>query len=397
MAEYHVFTPEQAMRFADEHSNLFGDHSKLTATPLNEGKLNAVYRIANDKGTSLIVKQALPFTRSKDDNWPLNTDRARIEAEVLRLHARFCAEHTVEVRHFAAEYAAILMEDLKQYQILRTVLLQAKPMPHLASQMASYLAKTLFYTSDFVLTGPAKKAALCQFNNPDTCLITEDLCFTDPYCNHERNLIHSPTLEQARALWQDEALQAEVASLKADFLAKPQALIHGDLHTGSIFINDNNCKVFDAEFGFYGPMGFDIGMLLGNLCLNYIGSVGFITEHAERQAHQHYVRGQIAELWQQFAEQFTQLMQSDTQDPMLQNTLYQQHFLQQVFADSLGYAGCELIRRSVGMQHVADLQQISDKQLQANCEIQAIILGKKLILQRHSLQNMEQVLNLLPI
>lgn len=44
-----------------------------------------------------------------------------------------------------------------------------------------------------------------------------------------------------------------------------QALIHGDLHSGSIFINEKGIKVIDPEFAFYGPMGYDIGNVIGNL------------------------------------------------------------------------------------------------------------------------------------
>lgn len=394
MTAYHIFTTEHARHFADKYSELFSDHSKLTATEFGDGNLNLVFRVANDKGASLIVKQALPYARCVGESWPLSTDRARIEAEVLQLHARFCPEHTVEVLHFERELSAILMEDLKQYEILRTALIKGKHFSHLAGQMAQYLAHTLFYTSDFVLTGPAKKAAVAQFINPDLCLITEDLFFTDPYCNHERNNIHSLILPRARELWQDEALQAEVAALKADFLSKPQALLHGDVHSGSIFINDENCKVIDAEFGFYGPIGFDVGSLIGNLLLNYVASPGLFTAQQHSASQQQYLLSQISELWQHFARTFSHLQQTATQDPALQNSLYQQRFLQQVLADAIGYAGCELIRRTVGLAHVADLDNISDAKTRAACEIQAIELGRTLILARASLTSVEQLLDL---
>ncbi|WP_445428197.1 S-methyl-5-thioribose kinase [Alishewanella sp. HL-SH05] len=397
MTYYRIFNNDDAMRFADKHSELFGDHSKLSAEEFGDGNLNLVFRVSNDKGTSLIVKQALPYARCVGESWPLSTDRARIEAEVLRVHARFCPEHTVEIRHFDAELSAILMEDLKQYTILRTALIKGKQYEHVATQIGHYLAHTLFYTSDFVLTGPAKKAAVAQFINPDLCQITEDLFFTDPYCNHERNNIHDLIISTARELWQDEALQAEVAALKADFLSKPQALLHGDLHSGSIFVNAENCKVIDAEFGFYGPIGFDVGSLLANFCLNYLGCAGLLADTEAVTEHQTYVRQQCLTLWQVFAEQFSQLMSQDSQDPMLRNSLYQKQFLQQVFADAIGYAGCELIRRTVGLAHVADLDKVSSEQQRASIEKQAIELGRRFIMQRQSLNSIEQVLDLLPV
>ncbi|MEO3866506.1 S-methyl-5-thioribose kinase [Rheinheimera fenheensis] len=395
MAEYHTFSTEDAMRFADEHSGLFGDHSKLSCEEFGDGNLNLVFRVSNDKGTSLIVKQALPYARCVGESWPLTIDRARIEAQVLLKHRKLCPEHTVEVLHYDAEQAAILMEDLKHYRILRTELISGKQFAHLAPQMASYLANTLFYTSDFALTGPNKKQQVGKFLNPELCLITEDLFFTDPYCNHERNNIHSEIRQQAQQLWHDEALQAEVAQLKADFLSKPQALLHGDVHSGSIFINEENCKVIDAEFGFYGPIGFDVGSLIGNLLLNYLGHFGLTQDTDARQQHQDYLVSQVQNLWQEFSAQFTQLMSNECREPALQNSLYQQRFMQQVWADTLGYTGCELIRRTVGLAHVADLDSISDSTVRGTCEAKALQLGRDLIMQRHSLANMSQLMQLL--
>ncbi len=393
MSEYKTFTNDDAMAFADKHSELFGDHSKLSAKEFGDGNLNLVFRVENDKGTSLIVKQALPYARCVGESWPLTTDRARIEAEVLKLHRRFCPEHTVEVRYFDPVACAILMEDLKAYRILRTELNAGKKFNHLAPQMANYMANTLFYTSDFVLSSENKKAEVARFLNPELCLITEDLFFTDPYCNHERNNIEPSILEKAKTLWHDEALKAEVAALKADFLSKPQALLHGDLHSGSIFIDEETCKVIDAEFGFYGPIGFDVGSLLGNLLLNYLACPGLHDEEAcsDQQA---YLLEQTEQLWQQFSNTFTELMSRETQDPALENSLYQRRFLQQVFSDATGYAGCELIRRTVGLAHVADLDSISDAAKRADCQRLALKLGRELIMQRSDLSNISQLLTL---
>ena len=49
-----------------------------------------------------------------------------------------------------------------------------------------------------------------------------------------------------------------------------EALIHGDLHTGSIMVNQDETKVIDPEFAFYGPMGFDVGLLLANFFLGLL-------------------------------------------------------------------------------------------------------------------------------
>lgn len=60
------------------------------------------------------------------------------------------------------------------------------------------------------------------------------------------------------------------------FQDEAQALIHGDLHTGSIMVTEETMYVFDFEFAFVGPMAFDVGALLANLFLAYFSKDGHI-------------------------------------------------------------------------------------------------------------------------
>ena len=67
------------------------------------------------------------------------------------------------------------------------------------------------------------------------------------------------------------------------FIERAQALIHGDLHTGSIMVTPNSTQVIDPEFGFYGPMGFDIGAFLGNLILACYAQNGHADQTNDRK------------------------------------------------------------------------------------------------------------------
>ncbi|MFP3340817.1 phosphotransferase, partial [Micrococcus sp. SIMBA_131] len=71
-------------------------------------------------------------------------------------------------------------------------------------------------------------------------------------------------------LWEDQDFLTEVASLKHSFLTKGEALIHGDLHTGSLFVTEGSTKVIDPEFAFYGPAGFDVGAFIANITLSVL-------------------------------------------------------------------------------------------------------------------------------
>ena len=66
------------------------------------------------------------------------------------------------------------------------------------------------------------------------------------------------------------------------FCERAQALIHGDLHTGSMMVTVDSTQVIDPEFGFYGPMGFDIGAFLGNLILAFFAQDGHADNGNER-------------------------------------------------------------------------------------------------------------------
>ena len=68
----------------------------------------------------------------------------------------------------------------------------------------------------------------------------------------------------------NEKVKACAAQLKAKFVGCPQALIHGDLHSGSVMACKESTFVIDPEFAFYGPMGFDIGAIVANLLLAYV-------------------------------------------------------------------------------------------------------------------------------
>lgn len=128
--------------------------------------------------------------------------------------------------------------------------------------------------------------------------------------------------------------------------------------------------------------------------LNYAGQFGLQEDTTALEQQHRYLLEQIETLWQGFASEFSQLMQTQTKESSFANSSYQHFFLQQVLADSIGYAGCELIRRTVGLAHVADLELIRNEQLRARSERLALMLGRQLIMQRHSLTTIQQLLTL---
>ena len=122
MPQYQRFTPDDAAVFANDHSELFGEHSQLQSVAVGVNTQNRVFRVKNQYGTSLIVKQVLPYVGGAGESWVPTQDRARIEAELLKIHGALVPEHVVEVLHYDATQAAMLLEDLAEYELLKPLI-----------------------------------------------------------------------------------------------------------------------------------------------------------------------------------------------------------------------------------------------------------------------------------
>ncbi len=72
-------------------------------------------------------------------------------------------------------------------------------------------------------------------------------------------------------------------------MERQQALLHGDLHTGSLMCTDDTTYVIDAEFAFCGPIAFDVGKMIANLLIAYFASWGLETAEASRQQQRQWL------------------------------------------------------------------------------------------------------------
>jgi len=379
MSHYYTFSPEDAVAYARQYGGVFDPESLVSADEIGDGNLNLVFKIRDRQEVSrVIVKQALPYVRCVGESWPLTLDRARIEAETLLAHQSVCPQHTVHVRHYDPVLAVMVQEDLSDHAIWRKLLISGESSPVVAAQIGEYLAQTLFHYSDFYQSPHEKKKAVGQFLNPELCQITEDLFFTDPYSDHPRNQFESGLAADVAALRHDRPLLQAVAALKHIFLTRAEALLHGDLHSGSIFVTQTSMKVIDAEFGFYGPMGFDVGTVIANLLLNICGLNGLLGQDRAGAVRKQRLQD-IADVWQVFASRFTSLHAHYCRDAALASADYVEQFLHQVWHDTLGFCGTELIRRTVGLAHVADLDSIENADQRLHASEQALRLGRTLI------------------
>jgi 5-methylthioribose kinase len=395
MSQYHALSEQEAVEYARKIPDIFPENAELVSREIGDGNLNLVFHIADTvSGKSLILKQALPYAKVVGESWPLTIDRARIESEALMLEASLSPDLVPHVYAYDPVLALTVMEDLSDHTIMRRGLIEGNRYPLFASHIAHFLAQTLFFTSDLGLNQQEKKLKVQQFINPELCKITEDLIFDHPYWDADTNNFNPLIQKEVELIWHNNNLQFEVALLREKFLTHAQALLHGDLHTGSIFITSRSTKIIDPEFSFYGPMGFDIGAVIANLLLNYTGQEAWIPDETARYEFREYLLESIQDIWTQFAEQFQELWLKNGVDRMAQVAGYREDYMQRLLQDTIGFAGSKMIRRIIGLAHVADVQSIPDAETRAKAERNALSIGVSLILHNRQAHSIEEVISI---
>ncbi|MEP9348158.1 S-methyl-5-thioribose kinase [Xanthobacter sp. KR7-225] len=374
---------------------------------VGDGNLNLVF-IVEGRAGSAVVKQALPYARVVGESWPMSLDRSFFEHEaLLRLDSRDPGRLPA-IYHFDRHQAIQVMEHLWPHVILRKGLMAGERFPLMAGQLGRYLARTLFRGSDWAMDTTRRKADLAVFaGNVELCGITEDLFFTDPFHECARNS-HNPALDHAvAAIRADRDLKLAALELKARFCGTAQTLLHGDLHTGSIMVCQEDTRVIDAEFATYGPMGFDIGSLLANLWMAVFAQPGLRPDDGETRAYRRWILDTAETIWNVFVEEFTRLWRCERNGILGGRELFEDQadpvggelalnaMIDGIWHDAVGFSGIEIHRRILGLAHIPEFESITDAALRAGCEHRALRAGRVLAVERGRFATIGQVRTLI--
>jgi 5-methylthioribose kinase len=391
--------PERLAKVAAIAGRIGGEASLWRVREVGDGNLNLVFIVEGPAG-SLVVKQALPYVRLVGESWPLPLKRSYFEYHALTRSAARDPGMLPVVHYFDEEQAIIVMDYLSPHIILRRALIEGQILPKIAHDLGRYLARTAFRGSDLAMDTKTKKADVALFSgNVELCDISENLVFSDPYFEAKLNR-HTPHLTPlVMELRADRDLKVAAQRLKHAFSAKSETLCHGDMHTGSVMVTPADTKVIDPEFAFYGPFGFDIGMLLANYWMSFFSQKG----HGSRADMQVYLLSVIIETWAQFRLEFSSLWRSERRGILYQSTLFEdqhdplgseqalQHVMHDIQTDILGFAGIEIHRRILGLAHNADFETIKDEIIRSACEAPALKLGRHLAVNRATITSLEEV------
>ncbi|MCK5111742.1 MAG: S-methyl-5-thioribose kinase [Arcobacteraceae bacterium] len=391
----YLFEIQEVMEF-------FGDDD-FEASEIGDGNLNFVYIVKSTTNPkkALIAKQAVPYLRCVGEEFPLSRERMTYEIRALTKFKKIVPEFVPKLYHTSEDMSLVVMQYLGEHQILRYDLIDKKTFPNFSEHISTYLANTLFYTSSLYLQSDDKRELIKKFNdNTELCKLTEDFVFTFAFMENEtndnENVKDNPL---AAKIFNDMEFKKRVLDLKYKFMTQTDALIHGDLHTGSIMLNNDETYVIDPEFAFVGPFGFDIGALLANLVNNYVHH-HIVTGDQE---YKEWLLKTTYEVLEMFDEKFFELWDSQKDSALItdgyidDSTLeqYKSQFLKSILQDSVGFAGCKMARRVFGVAGVEDIRGIKNKELRAKAEELVINIAKEFVMKYDSINSVEDIIEII--
>ena len=382
---YEFINAENIKDYLASHSELKSviDHESIVEMKeVGDGNLNLVFIIKDENGKGVVLKQALPYVRLVGPSWPMSPDRARIEYETTIVHSKAAGHLVPEIYFYDADRYIIAMEDLSDHKVWRTALNQGDINLGAAKSIGEYIAKVLFATSIFGAGADEHYKGMARAINPELCLITEDLVFTEPYFPADRNSYLPENEPDAKAIENDQQMILEMGQLKYKFMTQAEALLHGDLHTGSVMVksdekgNEISTRAFDSEFSFYGPIGFDIGACFANFYLAMARSIAL-----GREEHVNFVSKLPEELWASFESNIRSLWPTRVDKRVYTDEFFEE-ILKQWKMDAIGFAVAKMTRRIVGLAKSSDIETLEP--IQRVGAARGVLQGaQKLIRERH--------------
>lgn len=383
-------------------TNVLGDSTDINIEEIGDGNLNFVYRVTSKSAPkkSVILKQAVPYLRMAGDSWPLSRDRMKYEIRALKVYEEVTPQYIPKVYHSDEEMSVLIMENLSQHRVVRHGMMDGELYPNVGKHVGDFLAKSLFKTSGFSMQSPERRELMGQFVlNSELCKLTEDFIFTFPYIEHESNYINETSNQYAnKTIRVDDAFKLNILKFKELFITKTDALLHGDIHTGSLMANKKETYVIDPEFAFFGPFGFDVGKIIGNLLLCYTSHY----HHSSDSTYQEWLLEQAIDIWKTFEAGFLSHWSSAADSahlisgfvPETTLTEYKKQYLLHIMRDAVGFCACSIARRTLGIAGVAEIREIKNEVTRGKLEIINIELSRMLMSHHETITGIDQFTSL---
>ena len=403
---YRDLDTEKAKRYILECTDLFPRDATLFAYEFGrnerdgDGYVNYVFRVWEDKGRSVIIKQSKPYLKIFGEGvFPLSVQRNNAEADIIKIRSAITPEFVPALLHKDSENNLYICEDCGHLNIMRFELSKGKRFPLFPEQIAAFMAKNHFYTSELYLDPKTHKALDCRFTNPDMRLIMEKILFLrDPLVDSaDFEFIEPDALHRAASdvFWEKRDVRIELLKLRDVYMKKHECLVHGDLHTSNIMINEREMRVFDMEYAHMGPYSADSGYLLGNLLYTYI--TWFYHDEwteAERARYREDVLGYIKGCADAYFRVFTECWKRDAKDIFRQYPEYLDDLYATHIKEMCGFMGTQISSRVGGYTDTPDFNAVANPHKRNQARALAMVTAYNLIMKRNEMSSIDDIIEL---
>eukprot|EP00929_Paragymnodinium_shiwhaense_P114950 TRINITY_DN83500_c0_g1_i1.p1 TRINITY_DN83500_c0_g1~~TRINITY_DN83500_c0_g1_i1.p1 ORF type:complete len:394 (-),score=136.26 TRINITY_DN83500_c0_g1_i1:436-1617(-) len=276
MAPAPILTAETVPAYCKERATeigRFGADAELTAKAIMGGNVNYAFVVEEAAtGKTAFVKQAPEFVAVfGPDGFPLTSARMQLEIDVYNAWRKIlgpegAARFLPEIYHFDKMNMVFVMEFLAGCDLLdKRMVTVGKVSEATGASLGEFMGITHAATHNTKLPKEQADALVKDYENRPMRDIQLEFVFTKAY--------KETTPEERAGLDMNEAFLKEIEALKAAYngacTETGLVLSHGDLHPGSIMVDEDSgkVKIIDPEFTVYGPPGLDVGSVLSGFVL----------------------------------------------------------------------------------------------------------------------------------
>lgn len=397
-----MITKENVVEYVRMRLPFFHQEGPTTVSMIGEGSveedgdgfINFVYRVS-DGEHHLIIKQSRVNARS-EGAFVLDLDRYKLEYESMKIRHAIVPDLIPEVYDCDEENRIFITEDVSRLRISRFQLLKGVTYPRLADDIARYMAATLFYTSEYYLSGDDFRNLSVHFMNTTMRRIMEVAMFLTKVV--EEDTVGRPLdpdfITFSKRVCADPAVILARQKLRHLYMTKGEALIHSDLHTSNIFAGPDETKIIDMEYTFCGPFSYDLGYFTANFVAQYAAAC-FRPFHSEeeRQAYKSYCLSVIRDTYLKFCDYFIEYWKEDAKAVYQNIPGLHEDFRITTLREFIGFAATAQLGRICNVIPYADYDDIEDYVQRHNAKCLSIIMNKHMLLKWESYDSIDEFIN----
>lgn len=361
-----------------------------------DGYVNFVFRVW-DGERSFVVKQARGYARAwgEETGEPLTVERNRLEVDILRIRSAICPQYIPKVCHHDPENSIFIMEDLSGMQIMRFGLNSMTIFPNFPRQIGEYFASCNFFTSLEYLPDRVFRKLQAKFINPDMREIMESFIFLPPDPGRVRGLSDPDPRECALGpfLWQRAGVRQGMVRMRNIFMRRTECLIHGDLHTSNIFLDQENMKVFDMEYTIMGPEAHDMGYLTAN-CISEYAAFHFRREFPDADCGRFraYILTKLHDIYACYEKSYRAIFREYAKPLYRDLPGYLDEKLGAFVHDMAGFAACANFSRTTALCGYPDFDVIKDIDLRVAARRLSALIAVNLLENRDRVRTIDDML-----